>query len=96
MRLGVAKSLKLKGSDDKVWVFIGDMSFESGIFYEVHKYARNYDLPLHFIVEDNGVSTNTPTLDTWNGIQRELPEDVMYYKYESKYPHYGTGKWVVF
>ena len=94
--LGVAKSLKLKGSDEKVWVFVGDMSFETGIFYEVHKYARNYDLPLHFIVEDNGVSTNTPTLDTWNGIQRELPEDVMYYKYESKYPHYGTGKWVVF
>ena len=94
--LGVAKALKLKNSKDKVWVFLGDMAFESGIFYEVHKYARNYDLPLHFVVEDNGVSTNTPTLDTWNGIQRELPEDVMYYKYESKYPHYGTGKWVVF
>jgi pyruvate dehydrogenase E1 component alpha subunit len=94
--LGVAKSLKLKGSDEKVWVFVGDMAFESGIFYEVHKYARNYDLPLHFVVEDNGVSTNTPTLDTWGGIQREIPEDVIYYKYESKYPHYGTGKWVVF
>ena len=94
--LGVAKSLKLKGSDEKVWVFIGDMSFESGIFYEVHKYARNYDLPLHFVVEDNGVSTNTPTLDTWGGIQREIPNDVIYYKYKSKYPHYGTGKWVVF
>ena len=48
------------------------------------------------MVEDNGVSTNTPTLDTWNGIQRDIPEDVIYYKYESKYPHYGTGKWVVF
>lgn len=94
--LGVAKSLKLKGRDEKVWVFLGDMSFESGIFYEVHKYARNYDLPLYFVVEDNGVSTNTPTLDTWNGIQREIPEDVIYYKYKSKYPHYGTGKWVVF
>ena len=94
--LGVAKSLKLKGSDEKVWVFVGDMAFESGIFYEVHKYARNYDLQLHFVVEDNGVSTNTPTLDTWGGIQREIPEDVIYYKYESKYPHYGTGKWVVF
>jgi len=94
--LGVAKSLKLKGSDEKVWVFLGDMAFETGIFYEVHKYARNYDLPLYFVMEDNGVSTNTPTLDTWNGIQRELPEDVIYYKYESKYPHYGTGKWVVF
>ena len=94
--LGVAKSIKYNGGDDKVWAFVGDMAFESGIFYEVHKYARNYDLPLYFVVEDNGVSTNTPTLDTWNGIQRELPEDVMYYKYESKYPHYGTGKWVVF
>jgi TPP-dependent pyruvate/acetoin dehydrogenase alpha subunit len=94
--LGVAKSLKMKGSDEKVWVFVGDMAFESGIFYEVHKYARNYDLPLYFVVEDNGVSTNTPTLDTWNGIQREIPEDVIYYQYKSKYPHYGTGKWVVF
>ena len=94
--LGVAKAIKLQGSDNKVWVFLGDMAFESGIFYEVHKYARNYDLTLYFVVEDNGVSTNTPTLDTWNGIQREIPEDVIYYKYESKYPHYGTGKWVVF
>jgi pyruvate dehydrogenase E1 component alpha subunit len=94
--LGVAKSLKQKNSDEKVWVFLGDMAFESGIFYEVHKYARNYDLPLHFIVEDNGVSTNTPTGATWNNIQREIPEDVIFYKYESKYPHYGTGKWVVF
>ena len=94
--LGVAKSLKEKNSDEKVWVFLGDMAFESGIFYEVHKYARNYDLPLHVIVEDNGVSTNTPTGATWNNIQREIPEDVIFYKYESKYPHYGTGKWVVF
>jgi pyruvate dehydrogenase E1 component alpha subunit len=94
--LGVAKALKLQNSPNKVWVFLGDMAFESGIFYEVHKYARNYDLPLYFVVEDNGVSTNTPTLDTWNGKQREIPEDVIYYKYESKYPHYGTGKWVVF
>ena len=88
--LGVAKAIKLQGSDNKVWVFLGDMAFESGIFYEVHKYARNYDLLLYFVVEDNGVSTNTPTLDTWNGIQREIPEDVIYYKYESKFPHYGT------
>lgn len=94
--LGVAKSIKRNNGSDKVWVFLGDMAFESGIFYEVHKYARNYDLPLYFVVEDNGVSTNTPTLDTWNGIQREIPEDVIYYKYKSKYPHYGTGKWVVF
>ena len=90
------KSLKLKKSKNKVWCFIGDMTFETGLFYEAHKYARNFDLPLYFVVEDNGVSTNTPTSDTWNGIQREIPNDVIYYKYKSKYPHYGTGKWVVF
>ncbi len=94
--LGVAKALKLKNSKDKVWCFVGDMTFETGLFYEAHKYARNFDLPLNFVVEDNGLSTNTPTLDTWNGIKREIPNDVIYYKYKSKYPHYGTGKWVVF
>ena len=94
--LGTALSIKRDGGDDKVWVFVGDMSFESGLFYETHKYARNLDLPLYFVVEDNGVSTYTPTIETWGGKQREIPEDVIYYQYESKYPHYGTGKWVVF
>ena len=93
--LGVAMGIKEKGSDEKVWVFVGDMSFESGIFYEVHKYARNFDLPLYFVVEDNGVSTYTPTEATWK-IKREVPEDVIYYSYKSKYPHYGSGKWIPF
>ncbi len=93
--LGVAMGIKEKGSDEKVWCFIGDMSFESGIFYEVHKYARNFDLPLYFIVEDNDVSTYTPTEATWNK-KKDIPSDVIHYKYKSKYPHYGSGKWVVF
>lgn len=93
--LGVAMGIKEKGSDEKVWCFIGDMSFESGIFYEVHKYARNFNLPLYFIVEDNDVSTYTPTEATWNK-KRDIPSDVIYYKYKSKFPHYGSGKWVVF
>jgi pyruvate dehydrogenase E1 component alpha subunit len=94
--LGVATAIKRDGGDDKVWCFIGDMSFESGIFYEVHKYARNFNLPLYFIVEDNHVSTNTPTEATWGYVLRDIPDDVIYYNYKSKYPHYGTGKWVVF
>jgi pyruvate dehydrogenase E1 component alpha subunit len=93
--LGVAKGIKESGSNEKVWVFLGDMSFESGIFYEVHKYARNFDLPLYFVVEDNDVSTYTPTEATWNK-KREIPSDVIYYKYKSKFPHYGTGKWIAF
>jgi len=93
--LGTALSIKRSGSDDKVWVFVGDMSFETGAFYEVHKYARNFDLPLYFVVEDNRVSTYTPTIATW-GKQRDIPKDVIYYNYKSKYPHYGSGKWIAF
>jgi TPP-dependent pyruvate/acetoin dehydrogenase alpha subunit len=93
--LGVANAIKIDGGDDKVWVFVGDMSFESGIFYEVHKYARRFDLPLYFVVEDNGVSTYTPTEATWNE-KREVPSDVIHYSYKSKYPHYGSGKWIAF
>jgi len=93
--LGVALGIKRDRSDDKVWVFIGDMSFETGAFYEVHKYARNFDLPLYFVVEDNDISTYTPTIATWN-TKRDIPSDVIYYNYKSRYPHYGSGKWIAF
>lgn len=93
--LGVAQHIKMNQGDEKVWCFIGDMSFETGIFYEVHKYARNFNLPLNFVVEDNGVSTYTPTEATWN-VKRSVPPDVIHYTYKSKYPHYGSGKWVAF
>jgi replicative DNA helicase len=58
--------------------------------------SKNYNLPIRFIIEDNGVSTNTPTLDTWGGTQRDIPSDVIFYTYEKQWPHYGTGKWVIF
>jgi TPP-dependent pyruvate/acetoin dehydrogenase alpha subunit len=93
--LGVAQAIKKSGGTDKVWCFIGDMCFETGIFYEVHKYARNFDLPLYFVVEDNGISTYTPTEATWN-VKRDIPSDVVHYSYKSRFPHYGSGKWVAF
>lgn len=93
--LGVAQAIKINGGKEKVWCFVGDMCFETGTFYEVHKYARNFNLPLYFVVEDNDISTYTPTEATWN-IKKQIPPDVIYYKYKSKYPHYGSGKWIAF
>jgi pyruvate dehydrogenase E1 component alpha subunit len=93
---GVALANKRDGKDEKVWCFIGDMAFETGGFYEMHKYAQRYDLPIRFVVEDNGVSTNTPTEETWNGIKRDVPSDIIWYNYKKEWPHYGTGKWVIF
>ena len=94
--LGAAMGLKRKNSPRRVWCFIGDMAFETGGFMEMHKYAKRYDLPIKFVVEDNGVSTNTPTAETWNGVKTEAPDDVIWYNYKKEWPHYGTGKWVIF
>jgi pyruvate dehydrogenase E1 component alpha subunit len=93
--VGVAMSNKRKGIDETVWCFVGDMTFETGTFMENYKYAKNFDLPIRFVVEDNEVSTNTPTIETWNN-KTEIPDDVIWYKYKKKWPHYGTGKWVIF
>lgn len=92
---GVAMSNKQDNKNEIVWCFIGDMTFETGTFMENYKYIKNFELPVRFVVEDNGVSTNTPTIETW-GKKLEVPNDVVYYEYEKHWPHYGTGKWVVF
>ena len=93
--LGMAQSIKLKKQSNKVWCFIGDMTFETGTFHECYKYSRNFNLPLEFVVEDNNMSTNTPTEETWN-IKSAIPADVHYYKSERTFPHHGTGNWVLF
>jgi len=92
---GVAIANKRGNKNDVVWCFVGDMTFETGTFMENYKYVKNFNLPIRFVVEDNGVSTNTPTIETWNK-KSEIPSDVVYYEYEKQWPHYGTGKWVVF
>ena len=92
---GIGLAIKKKKLDSKVWIFVGDMTFESGTFDECYKYVKNFNLPVKFVVEDNGLSTNTPTIATWNK-KRTIPSDVIYYKYKRKYPHHGTGNWILF
>jgi pyruvate dehydrogenase E1 component alpha subunit len=62
---GIAWALKRKGSDKKVWCFIGDMSAETGHFHEAYKYSLNHDLPITFVVEDNRKSVCSPTDKIW-------------------------------
>jgi len=59
--VGIALGIKEKDLDEIVWVFVGDMAAETGIFHECTKYAARNNLPITFIVEDNGFSTDTPT-----------------------------------
>ena len=56
-------------------------------FNAVYKYSKNFGLNLNFIVEDNGLSTNTPTHIAWNkrkGFDYKKYHDVIYYKYKNK------------
>ena len=93
--MGIAMGLKRNKKKGTVWIFIGDMTFETGTFHECYKYSKNFKLPLKFIVEDNGLSTNTPTKETWKKITKPA-KDIIYYRYKRKFPHHGTGTWVLF
>ena len=93
--LGVAKSIRLKKQKNKVWVFVGDMTFETGTFHECYKYSKNFKLPIKFVIEDNNMSTNSPTNKVW-AKKTKAPRDVIRYAYKRKYPHHGTGGWVLF
>lgn len=68
--VGLALGLHRRGSDDHVWVFCGDMAAETGAFHEATKYAGTRGLPITFVIEDNGLSTNTPTFEAW-GLPRK-------------------------
>jgi pyruvate dehydrogenase E1 component alpha subunit len=98
--LGVAVALKKKKNNKKqVYCFVGDMTAETGIMHESLKYARNYSLPIHFIIEDNSLSVCSDTKKVWNKKKySKIKQDkfLSYYKYNNKYPHAGAGKRVQF
>jgi pyruvate dehydrogenase E1 component alpha subunit len=97
---GTALDIKRKGSTNHVWCFVGDMTSETGAFYENHKYAVNFNLPITFVVENNGKSVCTDTLNVWNQqaltFSKEGIPKIIYYEYESRYPHAGAGKRIQF
>lgn len=63
--VGVAAALKATNSMNSVMCLIGDMAASIGAFHEAHKYALCQDLPIKFIIEDNGVSVGSKTDACW-------------------------------
>ena len=49
----------------KVHCFLGDMAASTGAFQDALNYAQGHNLPVNFIIENNGLSTNTPTEEVW-------------------------------
>lgn len=98
--VGTAKAEKMKKSGSHVWCFIGDMTAETGIAQTSIRYAETHDLPITFIIEDNGLSTLTVTREVWatktlRFNERQSPK-VRVFEYKSKYPHSGAGVRVQF
>jgi TPP-dependent pyruvate/acetoin dehydrogenase alpha subunit len=63
--LGVALANKLKGNTEQCFVFIGDMTAETGYFHESYNYSVGHNLPITWIIEDNNKSVLTPTAEVW-------------------------------
>ena len=99
--VGVAWSIKNQNKKGHVYIFCGDMSAETGIFHESVKYALNFDLPVTFIVCDNGVSVMTDTREVWGSPEpwfkgTKFEKKIIYFKYQNEYPHSGLGKLIKF
>jgi TPP-dependent pyruvate/acetoin dehydrogenase alpha subunit len=93
--VGVAAALKRDNQTNHVWCFVGDMAATLGIYHESQKYAIRNDLPITFVIEDNGVSCNSPTSLCWGeDVSKEIRS--IRYSYERKYPHVGVGRFVQF
>jgi len=90
---GIALAIKRKGEKNHVWVFVGDMTAEMGVFNECTKYAARHQLPITFVVEDNGFGI-MKTQEVWGEL--EPIDNVIRYKYTRTNPHTGIGEWVDF
>lgn len=96
---GVALDIKRKGGHNHVWCFVGDMASETGTFFENWKFSVNHDLPITYVIENNGKSVCTDTLKTWGCDKLFFADEkrkIIYYEYENKYPHAGGGKRIQF
>jgi TPP-dependent pyruvate/acetoin dehydrogenase alpha subunit len=98
--VGLGMAIKRRAGSERVFCFMGEMTAETGCAHECIKYVTNHELPVKFIVEDNGKSVCTDTRQVWNQ-SRLTYEDgahpgVFYYQYETKYPHAGAGVRVQF
>ena len=96
--VGLGMAIKRRGESRKVWAFCGDMTSRMGIFRECKGYAENFDLPVTFVIESNGMSVSTPTAEVWGDLNPYYPDgivridNIIYYRYKLFWPHYGTGK----
>lgn len=91
--LGVALAIKRRGGRERVWAFLGDMTARAGALAECSAYGSGHELPIRYVVEDNGISVCTPTAATWGKGEVGC---VDWFTYHLPWPHSGAGKRIQF
>lgn len=86
---GIAWALKRKGSNQKVWCFVGDGTEDNGHLYEAIRYVDGWDLPCKFVIENNDRSVEASNSERWgkSGDYKWDSPSVFKYKYDITYPH---------
>ena len=91
---GVALGIKLRGEKEKVWCFVGDGTEDGGVFYESVRYAWSKELPITFVIEDNGMAVESTKTDRWGKYQPIAFDNIIRYEYERTQPHCGVGEMI--
>lgn len=86
----------IAAAGERVWCFVGDMAATTGAFHEALQYADGHQLPIQFVVEDNAMSTNSPTKECWGEPKSITPVRFTHYRYKRTQEHVGTGRFVHF
>lgn len=108
--IGTARGLLENEDQARVFCFIGDMSLHTGIVNESIRYSIGHNLPITWVIEDNGKSVGTETektcgiptkalFDSLEGLRLNCKSSnvkLIYYAYDLTYPHSGTGVFVEF
>ncbi len=72
------------------------MTAMGGAYHEVQRYAQGHQLPLSLVIEDNGRSVGTPTLEAWGADVPGRWPYVERHVYDNPFPHAGAGTWIRF
>lgn len=86
---GLACGTALAGH--RTWAFVGDGCEDSGAFYEAVLFAHGRDLPVTFVIEDNGSSCGVTQEQRGVAKRLQWPPCVIRKRYIGLYGHAGTN-----
>ncbi len=88
---GIALGIKRRQGSEVVWAFLGDMAYRCGMFHECREFSLGHDLPITFVLEDNGLSVCTDTEMSWGMKYNPKGDSFREYEYKLPWPHSGAG-----